>query len=246
MQHGSWALRLGPVSPTSTATPCTPTPSVAAPGSRLGLPELQLGIIPGFGGTQRLPRLVGLAKAAEMMLTSTPIKAEVGRGRGEGLTVCCVCPQPLHPCEWVRGGLRPCAAAVWPRGKCAGETCLAGTPCRSARGAPVHPADRCPPPACPQAGAKLGLVDLLAPADQLLAAARRLALDIAEGRRPRMASLTRTGGGAGRQGGGGAACPGTGSRHVAADSGWLRHIADMHVQAERGRRVSAITEATGC
>lgn len=43
---------------------------IATPGTRLGLPELQLGIIPGFGGTQRLPRLVGLQKAVEMMLTS--------------------------------------------------------------------------------------------------------------------------------------------------------------------------------
>lgn len=49
---------------------------VATPGASLGLPELQLGIIPGFGGTQRLPRLVGTAKAVEMMLTSKPIKAE--------------------------------------------------------------------------------------------------------------------------------------------------------------------------
>ncbi|XP_057417250.1 peroxisomal fatty acid beta-oxidation multifunctional protein MFP2 [Lotus japonicus] len=44
--------------------------------AQLGLPELQLGIIPGFGGTQRLPRLVGLAKALEMMLTSKPVKGE--------------------------------------------------------------------------------------------------------------------------------------------------------------------------
>eukprot|EP00897_Mesotaenium_endlicherianum_P002256 jgi/Mesen1/2058/ME000150S01147 len=51
---------------------------VAAPKAQLGLPELQLGIIPGFGGTQRLPRLVGLSKAIEMMLTSKPIKAEEG------------------------------------------------------------------------------------------------------------------------------------------------------------------------
>ncbi|WP_075620007.1 enoyl-CoA hydratase [Paenisporosarcina indica] len=41
--------------------------------AKLGLPELQLGLIPGFAGTQRLPRLVGMPKAAEMLLTSEPI-----------------------------------------------------------------------------------------------------------------------------------------------------------------------------
>jgi enoyl-CoA hydratase len=41
--------------------------------AKLGLPELQLGLIPGFAGTQRLPRYVGTARAAEMMLTSDPI-----------------------------------------------------------------------------------------------------------------------------------------------------------------------------
>ncbi|MCU9614142.1 enoyl-CoA hydratase [Caldibacillus lycopersici] len=41
--------------------------------AKLGLPELQLGIIPGFAGTQRLPKYVGTAKAAEMMFTSEPI-----------------------------------------------------------------------------------------------------------------------------------------------------------------------------
>jgi enoyl-CoA hydratase/3-hydroxyacyl-CoA dehydrogenase len=92
---------------------------VAAPGSRLGLPELQLGIIPGFGGTQRLPRLVGLKKAIQMMLTSTPIKDS------EAL--------------------------------------------------------------------KLGLVDAVAPAAELLQAAKKHALDIAEGRKPRVLSLLRTG-----------------------------------------------------
>ncbi|MFE8696945.1 enoyl-CoA hydratase [Cytobacillus sp. FJAT-53684] len=46
---------------------------LVADNAKLGLPELQLGLIPGFAGTQRLPRLVGTAKAAEMLFTSDPI-----------------------------------------------------------------------------------------------------------------------------------------------------------------------------
>ncbi len=42
----------------------------ATESAKLGLPELTLGLIPGFAGTQRLPRYVGKAKACEMMLTS--------------------------------------------------------------------------------------------------------------------------------------------------------------------------------
>ncbi|CAA2985912.1 glyoxysomal fatty acid beta-oxidation multifunctional MFP-a [Olea europaea subsp. europaea] len=49
---------------------------ISTPNAQLGLPELQLGIIPGFGGTQALPRLVGLVKALEMMLTSKPVKGQ--------------------------------------------------------------------------------------------------------------------------------------------------------------------------
>jgi enoyl-CoA hydratase/3-hydroxyacyl-CoA dehydrogenase len=49
---------------------------VATPKSQLGLPELQLGVIPGFGGTQRLPRLVGLPKSLEMIMKSKSIGAE--------------------------------------------------------------------------------------------------------------------------------------------------------------------------
>ncbi|KAE8698384.1 Glyoxysomal fatty acid beta-oxidation multifunctional protein MFP-a [Hibiscus syriacus] len=52
---------------------------IAAPRAQLGLPELSLGVIPGFGGTQRLPRLVGLSKAIEMMLSSKPIMSEEGK-----------------------------------------------------------------------------------------------------------------------------------------------------------------------
>ncbi|MFC4183591.1 enoyl-CoA hydratase [Saccharococcus thermophilus] len=46
---------------------------IVSENAKLGLPELQLGIIPGFAGTQRLPRYVGFGKAAEMMWTSEPI-----------------------------------------------------------------------------------------------------------------------------------------------------------------------------
>ncbi|XP_076924095.1 peroxisomal fatty acid beta-oxidation multifunctional protein MFP2-like [Bidens hawaiensis] len=55
---------------------------IATSTAQLGLPELQLGIIPGFGGTQRLPRLVGLAKSLEMMLTSKPVKGEEAHSLG--------------------------------------------------------------------------------------------------------------------------------------------------------------------
>jgi enoyl-CoA hydratase len=44
--------------------------------AKLGLPELQLGLVPGFAGTQRLPRYVGTAKAAEMLFTSEPISGK--------------------------------------------------------------------------------------------------------------------------------------------------------------------------
>lgn len=48
----------------------------AAEGAKLGLPEVSLGIIPGYGGTQRLPRLVGLGNALQMILTGDHIPAE--------------------------------------------------------------------------------------------------------------------------------------------------------------------------
>jgi enoyl-CoA hydratase len=49
---------------------------VASSNARFGLPEVKLGIIPGFAGTQRLPRLVGKGRALEMILSGEPVSAE--------------------------------------------------------------------------------------------------------------------------------------------------------------------------
>ena len=49
---------------------------IALPGARLGLPEIKRGLTPGYGGTQRLPRLIGEARALEMILTGRTVMAE--------------------------------------------------------------------------------------------------------------------------------------------------------------------------
>lgn len=49
---------------------------VAAKTARMGLPEVKLGIIPGYGGTQRLQRIIGSARALELILSGEPIDAE--------------------------------------------------------------------------------------------------------------------------------------------------------------------------
>ena len=54
---------------------------LAVNGINLGQPEVQIGLIPGAGGTQRLPRLVGLRHALEMITIGKPIKAEVALQR---------------------------------------------------------------------------------------------------------------------------------------------------------------------
>jgi 3-hydroxyacyl-CoA dehydrogenase len=48
---------------------------VAVPGARVGLPEVKLGLLPGAGGTQRLPRLIGPEKALKMIVSGDPIEA---------------------------------------------------------------------------------------------------------------------------------------------------------------------------
>jgi 3-hydroxyacyl-CoA dehydrogenase len=48
---------------------------VTVPSARVGLPEVKLGLLPGAGGTQRLPRLIGPEKALKMIVTGDPIEA---------------------------------------------------------------------------------------------------------------------------------------------------------------------------
>lgn len=56
---------------------------IAVPSARLGLPEVKLGIIPGAGGTQRLPRVVGVEAAIPIVVTGSPIGA--GKAQAIGL-----------------------------------------------------------------------------------------------------------------------------------------------------------------
>eukprot|EP00475_Leptophrys_vorax_P020310 TRINITY_DN2776_c0_g1_i1.p1 TRINITY_DN2776_c0_g1~~TRINITY_DN2776_c0_g1_i1.p1 ORF type:complete len:739 (-),score=246.36 TRINITY_DN2776_c0_g1_i1:57-2273(-) len=55
---------------------------VGAPNASLGLPEVQLGILPGAGGTQRLPRLIGAQAALQMITTGAPVNAKKGLALG--------------------------------------------------------------------------------------------------------------------------------------------------------------------
>jgi len=55
---------------------------IASDNAKMGLPEVSLGVIPGYGGTQRLPQLVGKGKAMEMIMTAGMIGAEEAKGFG--------------------------------------------------------------------------------------------------------------------------------------------------------------------
>ncbi len=55
---------------------------VASDNAKMGLPEVSLGVIPGYGGTQRLPQLVGKGKAMEMIMTAGMISADEAKSWG--------------------------------------------------------------------------------------------------------------------------------------------------------------------
>jgi 3-hydroxyacyl-CoA dehydrogenase/enoyl-CoA hydratase/3-hydroxybutyryl-CoA epimerase len=80
--------------------------------TKLGLPEVQLGLIPGLGGTQRLPRLIGVPAALDLILTGKQIDARKARKLGLVDDTC-------HPADLAR------AAARWARTK-PGKRALAG------------------------------------------------------------------------------------------------------------------------
>ena len=66
---------------------------IASEKARFGLPEVTLGLIPGWGGTQRLPRLIPQCKAAEMLFTGKPVDAQ--EAYRIGLVNCVVPPEAV-------------------------------------------------------------------------------------------------------------------------------------------------------
>ena len=64
------------------------------PGTRIGLPEVQLGIVPGWGGTVRLPRTIGLIPALQLIPTGKQLRPH--KARKLGVVDACVPPEKLH------------------------------------------------------------------------------------------------------------------------------------------------------
>ena len=83
---------------------------IMAPGARIGLPEVTLGVIPGAGGTARLPRLVGLQKAVEMITTGKPIGAQAACSAG---LIHTVEDDPIEAAFFVNSEALGCIVPTW-------------------------------------------------------------------------------------------------------------------------------------
>ena len=84
---------------------------VASPGAQIALPEVKLGLLPGAGGTQRLPRVVGIEAAVNMIASGTPVPSEKLAGTSSSTPssrgTCSTAPWPSPgrwptpgPCRW--------------------------------------------------------------------------------------------------------------------------------------------------
>ena len=83
---------------------------IMAPGARIGLPEVTLGVIPGAGGTARLPRLVGLQKAVEMITMGKPIGAQEACSAG---LIHAVEEDPIEAAFLVNSDALGCIVPTW-------------------------------------------------------------------------------------------------------------------------------------
>lgn len=88
---------------------------IADTGAAFGLPEINLGIMPGFGGTQRLARIAGSAKALEMMLTGETIDAQQALALGLANHIVkqgAAYDTALKLAKWIQGKSAPAIAAI--------------------------------------------------------------------------------------------------------------------------------------
>ena len=74
----------------------------ASPNARLGQPEIKLGILPGYGGTQRLPRLIGRGRALEMLLAGDPVDAAEAHRIGLVNAVVAQADLIQHSRQWLK------------------------------------------------------------------------------------------------------------------------------------------------
>ncbi len=89
---------------------------IAAEHAKLGQPEVRLGLIPGYGGTQRLPRLIGRGPALQMLLSGEPVDAATALRLG--------LVNQVVPAEGLMAAAEACAATIAANGPLAVQYCL--------------------------------------------------------------------------------------------------------------------------